>query len=86
MIKGIAIYDTENINAHEALDIGLSFFDAIGVCVNAATYYKFLSDGDHNEDHELIDISLDRLKENVLTGACDAFWLYRERKEICCFL
>ncbi|MFC7677383.1 hypothetical protein [Paenibacillus sp. GCM10028914] len=80
MITGIAIYDTENINAPEALNIGLSFFDAICVSVNAATYYKFLSNGDHEGDHELFDIPLDSLKENVLTGACDAFWLYHERK------
>lgn len=80
MITGIAIYDTKNINAQEALDIGLSFFKAIGVSVNAATYYKFLSDGDHTGDHELIDVSLDRLKENVITGVCDSYWLYHERK------
>lgn len=80
MITGIAIYDTENINANEALNIGLSFFEAIGVSVNAATYYKFLKDGDHKGDHELSDISLKHLQENVLTGSCDAFWLYHERK------
>jgi len=37
LITGIAIYDTESINAPQALEIGMSFFDAIGVRVNAAT-------------------------------------------------
>ncbi|KOP68278.1 hypothetical protein AMS62_25765 [Bacillus sp. FJAT-18019] len=60
MITGITIYDTENINAPQALEMGMSFFDAIGISVNAATYYKFLSDGDHNGDNELFDISLNR--------------------------
>lgn len=80
MVTGIAIYDTESINASEALEIGRSFFEAIGVNVNDSTNYKFLSNGDQEGDHQLLDISLDRLQENVLTRACDAFWLYHERK------
>ncbi|MGN7356842.1 MULTISPECIES: hypothetical protein [unclassified Paenibacillus] len=80
MVTGISIYDTEKMNASEALEIGMSFFEAIAVSVNAATYYKFLSDGDHEGDHQLFNISPDLLQENVLAGTCDAFWLYHERK------
>lgn len=80
MSTGIAIYDTKKITAPEALEIGLSFFEAIGVSVNSATYYRLLSNGDHEGDHDLFEISPDRLRENVLRGECDAFWLYHERK------
>ncbi|GIO87824.1 hypothetical protein J25TS5_47560 [Paenibacillus faecis] len=80
MSTGIAIYDTEGITAREALDIGRSFFETIGVSVNSATYYRLLSDGDHEGDHDLFEVAPDRLKEMVLSGDCDAYWLYHERK------
>ncbi|WP_409370256.1 hypothetical protein [Lysinibacillus sp. 38-6] len=79
MITGIAIYHTENISAINSLNIGLSFFEAVGVSVNAATYNQLLNDGDHVGDHQLSTISVDRLQENVLNRAY-AFGPYHERK------
>ena len=80
LITGIAIYNTENISATDSLNIGLSFFEVIGVSVNASTYYQLLNDGDHVGNHQLSNISVDRLQENVLNGGCDALGLYHERK------
>ena len=77
---GIAIYDTEGITPSEALDIGLSFFEAIGVSVNGGSYYELLDQGDHEGDHDLFEVSSDQLREKVTKGECDAFWIYYSRR------
>ncbi|MEK5162385.1 hypothetical protein NYE69_08600 [Paenibacillus sp. FSL R5-0527] len=80
MCTGIALYDTEHISPAIAFEIGRSFFEAIGVPVTGGSYYEYLIPGDHEGDHDLVEVSLDRLKEKIFAGEADSFWLYCERK------
>ncbi|MCR8842439.1 hypothetical protein NQ117_01965 [Paenibacillus sp. SC116] len=80
MCTGIAIYGTEEIAPADAFDIGLSFFEVIGVGVNGGSYFEHLEHGDHERDHDLFEISPKQLREKVATGDCDSFFLYHSRK------
>lgn len=80
MCTGIALYDTEHISPTVAFEIGRSFFEAIGVPVTGGSYYEYLIPGDHEGDHDIVEVPLDRLKEKIFAGEADSFWLYCERK------
>lgn len=76
----IAIYNTEHLTPTEAFQIGLSFFESVGVSVNDASYYKLMENGNHEGDHDIFNVSLDRLKKMVAEGEASAFWIYHNLK------
>jgi hypothetical protein len=78
MCLAMALYGTENISPELALKLGLVYFAFINLPVTGAAYYKYLSDGEHLGDHDLIEVSLEDLAEKIAAGSVSSFRLYNE--------
>lgn len=78
MCTGVALYDTGHIRPLDAFQAGKSFFEAIGIPITGATYYEHLSDGDHEGDHDIFEVSIDELQERILSEKTSSFWIYSD--------
>lgn len=80
MYSGMAVYNTESIDAKTACELGEKIFTDIGIPITGAGYYKMLKNGDHSGDHDIIEVSFPDLKEKIKNNAVTAFRIYSEQK------
>ncbi|SFU21522.1 hypothetical protein SAMN05192562_1202 [Kosakonia arachidis] len=80
MYTGIALYGTEQVTPQEALVLGKSIFTSLGLSVETCGYNQYIKNGDHEGDHELIEVSLAELEEKIAAGYINSFRLYEEKK------
>ncbi|GIO65923.1 hypothetical protein NYE48_11685 [Paenibacillus sp. FSL M7-1455] len=79
MCTGAAFYHTGRIGPSEALEIGCAFFESTGIRITSAGYYEYLENGDHEGDHDIKEVSFDKLKALLDEGKASAFWLYNQQ-------
>jgi len=75
----MAVYGVENFAAVSALEVGLMFFQAIGLKITSSGYYKYRVNRDE-EDIDFVEVSLVDLKEAIKTKGATSFRLYCENK------
>lgn len=75
--NALAIYGIEKNTPIKMYEMGLVFFEVIGLSITAAAYYKYREDRSE-EDLDLVDISLSDLKLALETGSATSFRLYHE--------
>lgn len=80
MYSGMAVYNTENIDAKTACELGERLFANIGIPITGAGYYNILKTGNHEGDHDIIEVSFSDLKKRINNNAITAFRLYSEQK------
>jgi len=80
MCTGVALYGTYHIRPMDAYHAGKSFFDAIGVPITGASYYAYLSDGDHEGDHDIFEVSCEELHERIKSEQVSSFWMYSQQR------
>lgn len=78
MCLAMALYGTECVSAELALRIGISFFSSHNLSITSAAYYEDLSDGDHDGDHDLVEVTLSELTDKIKGGVASSFRLYNE--------
>lgn len=81
MYSGMAVYNTGNIDAKTACELGEKLFTDIGMPITGAGYYKMLKNGDHPGDHDIIEISFPDLKEKINNNDVAAFRIYSDQKD-----
>ncbi|MCX8957465.1 hypothetical protein [Erwinia psidii] len=80
MYTAIAIYGTDSILPEKALFLGRAFFRYVNLPITNTGYYKYLSNGDHEGDHEIINVSVDELENKINNKNATSFRLYSEKK------
>lgn len=78
LCTGVALYDTSDSSPLAAFYIGKSFFTAIGMPITGASYYEYLSDGDHEGDHDLFEVPIEGLEERIINGKVTSYWIYSD--------
>lgn len=78
MTVGIAIYGVAPGQSSLALSLGLSLFDTLGLKVSSATTPRLLVGGDHPGDHEVVDVTLAELQDQIELGNVAAFAIFNE--------
>ncbi|GIO29428.1 MULTISPECIES: hypothetical protein [Paenibacillus] len=79
MCTGAAFYHTGHIGPLEALEIGCAFFESTGIRITSAGYYEYLENGDHEGDHDIMEVSLEKLRALLASGKATAFWLHNQQ-------
>ncbi|WP_256218718.1 hypothetical protein [Pseudomonas sp. NBRC 111130] len=74
----MALYGTENISPELALKLGVAYFSFVNLPITGAAYYKYLADGDHLGDHDLVEVSLEDLAGRIAANSVSSFRLYNE--------
>ena len=80
MYTGIALYGTNKTTAKNALSLGVSVFESLGLSVEKCAYNQYIKNGDHRGDHDLVDASFTELESLVVTDVIGSFRLYDEKK------
>jgi len=78
MSVALALYGVEEVNPKLALKFAKNFFACINLSITGAAYYRYLSDGDHVGDHDLVAVELTELEARVNNGTATAFRIYNE--------
>ncbi|KGM25758.1 hypothetical protein KS18_24595 [Photorhabdus luminescens] len=81
MYTGIAIYNPKELSPITAYELGGLFFSVFDIPITGAGYYKYIKNGDHPDDHDLIEISFFELKEKILAQEATAFRIYCEQED-----
>ncbi|MEW5289575.1 hypothetical protein ABW286_10360 [Erwinia papayae] len=80
MYTAIAIYGTESVLPETAFRIGMDYFQCIELPVTKTSYFNYLANGDHQGDHETLELSVSELKERIYHNDATSFRLYSEKK------
>ncbi|WP_152393213.1 hypothetical protein [Paenibacillus guangzhouensis] len=80
LCTGVALYGTSHIHPMDAFQAGKSFFDSIGQPYTGASYYALLSDGDHEGDHDIFEVSCEELYERIKCEQVSSFWIYSQQR------
>ncbi|MDO7909969.1 hypothetical protein Q6A49_05415 [Pseudomonas sp. 22-AL-CL-001] len=75
--NALAVYGIEENTPKKIYEIGLMFFEAMGLSITSAAYYKYREDRSE-EDLYLIDVSLSDLRLAIENGSATSFRLYHE--------
>ena len=78
MSLALALYGIEEVNPKLALKFAKYFFACIDLSITGAGYYRYLSDGGHVGDHDLVAVDLAELETRVNNGTATAFRIYSE--------
>ncbi|MEO3740270.1 hypothetical protein [Kosakonia sp. WA-90] len=79
MYTGIALYGTEQVSPASALALGMTLFKHAALEVSSCGWNQYVQPGDHPGDHDLIESTLDALREKVAAQQINAFRLYSEK-------
>jgi hypothetical protein len=77
--NAMAIYGTEKVTTARAYDMGLLFFQIIGLAITNSGYYKYRKDRS-DEDFDFIESSLLDLRGEIEANSATSFRLYSESK------
>ncbi|WP_263226208.1 hypothetical protein [Pseudomonas alabamensis] len=77
--SGMAIYGIERNNPEYIFEVGVLFFEIIGVSITASGYYKYREDRSE-EDLDFIEVSLDDLRAAIRSGDATSFRIFHENK------
>ncbi|GKX60217.1 hypothetical protein [Leminorella grimontii] len=78
MYSGIALYGIESISPALALEIGISFFNAMNIDITSTGYHINIEDDNSEEDLEVITAPLSTLKEKLEKGEKLTFRVFSE--------
>jgi len=79
---GLAFYGIDNLTPEIALKEGVSLFSLFGIEIESACYYKYLTNGDHAGDHDMVEVPVNILDEKIRSGDVSAFRLYHENGDV----
>lgn len=79
---GLAFYGIGGLSPELALKEGVSLFSMFGLEVKSACYYIYLAQGDHDGDHDVVEVHVDTLEEKIRSGDVSAFRIYHENGDI----
>lgn len=78
--NALAVYGIEKNTPKHIYEMGLMFFEVMGLSITAAAYYKYREDRSE-EDLDLIDVSLKDLEFAIEDGNATSFRLYHESSD-----
>ncbi|WP_426576257.1 hypothetical protein ACP179_17305 [Xenorhabdus stockiae] len=79
MYTGIAIYNSNKLPPLTAYELGSLFFSVFEIPITSTGYFKYIENGDHTGDHELIEVSFTDLKDRILAQEATSFRMYCEQ-------
>jgi hypothetical protein len=78
MSISLALYGIEGVTPRLALKFAKHYFACLQLSITGAAYLKYLNDGDHVGDHDLVMVEIAELEEKINNGIATAFRVYNE--------
>ncbi|WP_258911206.1 hypothetical protein [Pseudomonas putida] len=78
MSIALALYGIEGVTSRLALKFAKHYFSCLNLPITGAAYFKYLSNGDHVGDHDLVMVEMTELEEKINNGTATAFRVYNE--------
>lgn len=81
MSIGIAIYGIDAAPPMQVLDLAQSYFKALGYAITGATFHQRIPEDEDGETLDLVEVSVEQLRDAIQAGRASDFRLYSERPD-----
>ncbi|AFK72472.1 hypothetical protein D3C76_746860 [compost metagenome] len=78
MSIALALYGIEGVTPRLAMKFAKHYFSCLNLSITGAAYFKYLSNGGHVGDHDLVMVDMTELEEKINNGLATAFRVYNE--------